>query len=225
MSENWTEAELKAAVIAYADMYYKELAGQSFVKKHYYQELASRFERTEKSFEFRMQNISYIYSLMGRNWVNGLKPAKNVGAGNAAILEKMICEVDEVELPQVAQFESEVLKYKAKKKLPKPAGIKEPSKSYSSVTNYTRDPKVKAWVLKESNGQCESCNSDAPFITSEGFPFLEVHHLKRLCDGGSDTISNAVAVCPNCHRELHYGINKSVLTSALYSKIRRLTRE
>ena len=24
--------------------------------------------------------------------------------------------------------------------------------------------------------------------------------------GGEDTIYNTVAICPNCHRELHYGI-------------------
>ena len=27
--------------------------------------------------------------------------------------------------------------------------------------------------------------------------------MKRLADGGSDTIDNVVAVCPNCHRKFH----------------------
>ena len=43
--------------------------------------------------------------------------------------------------------------------------------------------------------------NEAPFIKENGAPFLEIHHLKRLADGGSDTISNTVAICPNCHRE------------------------
>ena len=43
-----------------------------------------------------------------------------------------------------------------------------------------------------------------PFLKINGARYLEVHHLKRLADGGSDTIENAVAVCPNCHRELHF---------------------
>jgi 5-methylcytosine-specific restriction protein A len=32
-----------------------------------------------------------------------------------------------------------------------------------------------------------------------------VHHLIRLADGGDDTVDNAVAACPNCHRQRHFG--------------------
>ena len=42
---------------------------------------------------------------------------------------------------------------------------------------------------------------------------------------GSDTIGNAVALCPNCHRELHYGANKLELREAIYHKLPRLVRE
>jgi len=37
-------------------------------------------------------------------------------------------------------------------------------------------------------------------------PYLEVHHKIQLAEGGEDSIENAIAVCPNCHRELHFGI-------------------
>ena len=225
MSDNWTEEELKAAVEAYVKMHSDEANGISFVKKQIYAGLAEQFGRTEKSYEYRMQNISYVYSLMGRNWVSGLKPAKNVGSKTAAIIERFISEAEDQVLPPAAEFESQVISYKSKKTLPKPSGIKEPEKTYSNVTNYVRDPKVKAWVLKEANGRCESCEADAPFTTAEGEPFLEVHHLRRLADGGSDTVSNAVALCPNCHREMHYGINKSTLVSSMYKKVSRLVHE
>ncbi len=76
MSDNWTEQELKAAVEAYVRMHSDETNGVPFSKKQIYSELADSFGRTEKSFEYRMQNISYVYSLMGRKWVSGLKPAK-----------------------------------------------------------------------------------------------------------------------------------------------------
>ncbi|MGH8437576.1 MAG: HNH endonuclease [Pseudomonas sp.] len=33
----------------------------------------------------------------------------------------------------------------------------------------------------------------------------EVHHKVRLADGGLDTVENAIAVCPNCHRQAHFG--------------------
>lgn len=112
-----------------------------------------------------------------------LKPAKNVGSNNAAVIEKLISEAEGQNFPKVAEFETQVISYKSKESLSKPDGIKEPEKIYTQVTNYSRDPKVKAWVLKEAAGICESCGSDAPFTTAEGEPFLEVHHLRRLADG------------------------------------------
>ncbi|MEC5166165.1 putative HNH restriction endonuclease [Flavobacterium sp. PL11] len=36
-------------------------------------------------------------------------------------------------------------------------------------------------------------------------PYLEVHHKKPLAEDGDDTIENAFALCPNCHRHAHYG--------------------
>ena len=225
MRDNWTEEELRAAVEAYVQMLSDETNGISFVKKRIYAGLVKRFGRTEKSFEYRMQNISYVFELMGRRRVSGLKPAKNVGSNNAAIIERLISDVEGQYFPRVAEFETQVISYKSKASLRKPDGIKEPEKTYSHVTNFNRDPKVKAWILKEAVGKCECCDSDAPFTTAEGEPFLEVHHLRRLADGGSDTVENAVALCPNCHREMHYGINKLVLIDLMYEKLSRLERE
>ena len=86
-----------------------------------------------------------------------------------------------------------------------PVGILEPEKKASGSTSYIRDAAVKAYILIEAKGRCERCNSKGPFISElNGLPYLEHHHVKHLSQGGSDTISNSVAVCPNCHRELHY---------------------
>jgi 5-methylcytosine-specific restriction protein A len=32
--------------------------------------------------------------------------------------------------------------------------------------------------------------------------------MRTLADGGSDTVTNAIAVCSNCHMELHDGNEK-----------------
>jgi len=32
-----------------------------------------------------------------------------------------------------------------------------------------------------------------------------VHHKKTLALGGEDTVDNSLALCPNCHREMHFG--------------------
>lgn len=75
---------------------------------------------------------------------------------------------------------------------------------------FRRNPDVVAAVLHRADGKCERCGKSAPFIrASDGTPYLEVHHKKMLAEGGEDTVENAMAVCPNCHRELHFGVCES----------------
>jgi 5-methylcytosine-specific restriction protein A len=93
--EGWSQEELKASVEAYLDMQRKKSKNQSFVKTEYYQQLSERFGRTKKSIEYRMQNISYVFATLGKEWLPGLKPAKNVGTRVAAIIEKLLFENDE----------------------------------------------------------------------------------------------------------------------------------
>jgi len=106
-----------------------------------------------------------------------------------------------------------------------PAGNKNPPANSSSVVQYVRDELVRRWVLSASNGYCESCGCPAPFNDVDGQPYLEVHHVRRLSDGGSDTVSNTVALCPNCHRQLHHGIDAPLLATRLYAQVHRLVRE
>ena len=71
---------------------------------------------------------------------------------------------------------------------------------------FRRNADVIAEVLSRAKGECERCESEAPFLkASDGLPFLEVHHRVLLSQGGDDTVENALALCPNCHRKLHFG--------------------
>ncbi|MEX0372110.1 HNH endonuclease [Spiribacter roseus] len=70
---------------------------------------------------------------------------------------------------------------------------------------HERSEAVKDYALARADGICERCNEKAPFETSSGLPFLEVHHLTRLSDGGPDAPDKVAAICPNCHREIHHG--------------------
>ncbi|CZF77186.1 HNH endonuclease [Grimontia celer] len=75
---------------------------------------------------------------------------------------------------------------------------------------YERNPDVVVEVLSRAKGTCEKCLKPAPFIKkSNGAPYLEVHHQVRLADGGEDTVDNAIALCPNCHRQAHFGVQFS----------------
>ena len=74
------------------------------------------------------------------------------------------------------------------------------------ITAYKRNADVIVEVLIRAKGSCEQCKSKAPFSKkSDGTPYLEVHHKVQLSNGGDDTVENAIALCPNCHRERHYG--------------------
>jgi 5-methylcytosine-specific restriction protein A len=100
----------------------------------------------------------------------------------------------------------EELKSKASKSQSKPGS------RVATTTTYQRDPNVVSYTLKRVNGVCELCEQPAPFNKRNGEPYLEVHHVVQLAHGGEDTIGNAVALCPNCHRKMHSLGLKSDLT-------------
>lgn len=82
-----------------------------------------------------------------------------------------------------------------------------PASIQVSTRVFVRAPAVVAEVLTRANGICGRCAVKAPFIrATDGSPYLEVHHNVHLASGGYDTVENAVALCPNCHREMHHGI-------------------
>lgn len=81
-----------------------------------------------------------------------------------------------------------------------------PSMQTVTTTVFNRNPDVVAAVLLRAQGGCEGCMKPAPFARrSDGSPFLEVHHRKQLAHHGHDTVENALALCPNCHRKEHHG--------------------
>jgi len=78
-----------------------------------------------------------------------------------------------------------------------------PSKRTTTSETYERDEKVVRYALLRSDGFCELCDKPAPFKKKDGSPFLEVHHIDFLSNGGDDSIDNVSALCPNCHRKMH----------------------
>ncbi|MCG5502267.1 HNH endonuclease [Ectothiorhodospira lacustris] len=82
----------------------------------------------------------------------------------------------------------------------------QPRKTGTSISIYIRSPYVIEQAKRIANGLCQDCGNTAPFLTKgTNEPFLEVHHVVPLSQGGEDTIENVVALCPNCHRKRHYG--------------------
>lgn len=80
------------------------------------------------------------------------------------------------------------------------------SVKYVTSLSFDRNPDVVAEVLSRAKGLCESCGKPAPFLrASDNSPYLEVHHKVFLANDGEDTVANAEALCPNCHRQKHHG--------------------
>jgi 5-methylcytosine-specific restriction protein A len=222
MADRWTDDELRASLKAYLEMLGKHRRGEKFVKKQYFRNLAADYPRSEKSFERRSMNISHVLALKGRDWLPGLLPAPHVGVNVIERIEQMLSELEELPVSSSATFEARVRKARKRTGPNKPTGNPKPKAKSGSTNGYIRDPEVKGWVLGMSNGLCECCGGKAPFWSHDDVPFLEVHHVWQLCDGGPDVVDNAVAVCPNCHRALHFSRDKDLLKKALYEKVDRL---
>lgn len=97
----------------------------------------------------------------------------------------------------------------------RPTGVAQPSRALSQSTQFSRDPRVRAWTLVRAQGHCELCGQPAPFKDKDQEPYLESHHITMLADDGADTPENTAALCANCHRELHFGADRHTKTEQL----------
>lgn len=103
---------------------------------------------------------------------------------------------------------------------------KENSKSNGSTNSYKRDAKTGLLALKLANFQCELNKEHKTFVsnsTSENY--VEAHHIIPMkyyddFEKSIDNEANIVALCPTCHRQLHYGKfeDKKGLLIELYEK-------
>ena len=229
---DWTNGEIDAALSAYLQMLRAEVAGKPFNKAETNRSLrnGALAKRSRGSVEYRMANISAVLKNLNRRWIKGYKPAVNVGSN---VEERILDSLTRLEAinrddltpeadPQV--FEQKVRKARLIPLTQKPTGSTEPKRVARLTEQFERDPAVKAWVLEHANGVCELCGQPAPFNDDNGLPFLEVHHVKPLAEQGADTVENALALCPNCHRRCHHSHDRHTAIPDLYRKITRLVR-
>lgn len=80
-----------------------------------------------------------------------------------------------------------------------------------------RSEAIKLYAKKRAGKHCEGCGAEAPFESQSG-PYLEVHHLTRLADGGADSPENVIALCPTCHRRAHYSVDRLNFNGELTEK-------
>lgn len=78
-------------------------------------------------------------------------------------------------------------------------------------TREKTDPKLKATRLEKAHFLCEIDPSHKTFLNASGnYPYMECHHivpLKAQRDFENiklDHLYNLIAICPTCHRRIHY---------------------
>jgi 5-methylcytosine-specific restriction protein A len=230
--QDWSYLEIQAAVDSYTRILEREQHGEKVNKAYENSMLRGQIlhTRTHGSVEFRMRNISAVFADLGRQWVKGYSPAKNVGSN---VRNKILHALGQREVQflqdRLSTADEEILEQRAaklekNKLLHIPKGISRPQLVEGVVKTFVRDPEVRAWVRQQANGVCDGCGQRAPFEI-DGAPFLEIHHVKHLARGGSDLVTNAVALCPNCHRRCHHSSDREDFNKSLYERVHRLVEE
>ena len=92
----------------------------------------------------------------------------------------------------------------------------------ATTTVRMRSAYVKEYVLRRADGRCEYSQEPAPFLKRDGTPYLEVHHVEMLAEGGNDDIRYCVAISPQVHREIHYGQNGEAINNELKVYLKKI---
>lgn len=162
---------------------------------------AQPYQAAQETFDGEMRSV----------WIFPLKPVLDIEEWAIEVMEKEAVTLSNTEL------------YKRVK------AVKCESRKPRTVETkvYDRDPYLKELVKRIAEGKCQYCGETAPFIDKNGEPYLEEHHVTWLARGGSDTIDNVVAVCPNCHTKAHVlddDITKITLEEVAKQNVKRLKR-
>jgi hypothetical protein len=121
--------------------------------------------------------------------------------------------------PHRANFDIAVMELLSEPMPEPPIGNRSPRRVAGPDSDFIRCPMVAAWILQRCRGVCGYCGDAAPFVRPNRQPYLEVHHVLPLSEGGPDTVDNAIALCPNCHRRVHHGSDRRDVRRSLLRAI------
>lgn len=78
-----------------------------------------------------------------------------------------------------------------------------------------RNRKLVGKAKKDADYRCQRCDNESGWLTSEGKPYVEVHHIIPLGENGFDDLRNMIVLCVNCHKMLHHASNRHMLSADL----------
>ncbi|MNU87088.1 hypothetical protein D3C71_768660 [compost metagenome] len=217
----WTEDELTAAVEAYRQMEARLASGSELEKAKVYRELAARYGRSAKAWEYRMQNISHVLSQAGEPWLPGLRPAANVGTKIEPKLAKLLGLSGEtltsVSGPTRGLLEREAKAAEASGSFCSADELDEKQRVLAAIVRRRGQPAFRKALLEAYGGRCAmtGCNAvDA----------LEAAHIVPYQNSSSNAISNGLLLRADVHTlfDLHLiGINPDSLDITVSPPLRR----
>ncbi|MGH8428528.1 MAG: HNH endonuclease [Gammaproteobacteria bacterium] len=150
---------------------------------------------------YKGPTVSFIYTAKPDRPEHAIKVADLGAADVAKQIGEFVIEVSRFKSEEIWQKTTELSDSELTKKAK--ASTRKPKTTASVTTSFARNPYVSEYAKRRAKGMCDLCRSAAPFIGSDGNPYLECHHIDWLANSGSDAIENTVALCPNCHRRMH----------------------
>lgn len=97
--------------------------------------------------------------------------------------------------------------------LTQPAELKDESRLI-----YRRDVKIAAQAIRSSGFLCEINYKHQYFISrATKRNYVEAHHIvpistQALFENGLDSVANIACLCPVCHRQVHFGVERDRIT-------------
>lgn len=100
-------------------------------------------------------------------------------------------------------------------------GNDNPTRSTYTTQYIVRDNRIRRVVVERAKGRCEHCG-ELGFPMLNGGHFVEAHHIISLAKQGPDTLDNVIALCPNHHREAHFGADSEQLERQFLAKLAQI---
>lgn len=91
------------------------------------------------------------------------------------------------------------------------AGFKPELRAKRIVSHLDRGDSVVRALKQLLGSNCQVC-SWSGFRKKDDSEFIEAHHLVQISERHADSLctENIVLLCPNCHREIHYGVDVEI---------------
>ncbi len=223
---------------AYRHLEAKLRQGEKVNKKQVYRDLSERFGRSPGAWEYRMQNISHVLHELGQEWIQGLRPAVNVGTDVTGRLMSLLFPGGALLLPTLAQGSSLEALHKATATEVdsgafSPLDIADDRKRVlRSIVRRQGQPAFRKALMDVYNGRCAMSGCDVPDVLEAAhiYPYrgahtndpsnglllrADLHTLFDLYLISVEPMTRTIAVSPSLLSTAYGGINSQPLARVM----------